>query len=102
MAAFWSVTETDDTSLINMELVNHEVNFKAASKGICCSPMYPSQISVKVMHSTRALREGEKLYVKHWKPVTCAKRKGDDDDLEGEPVTKKAKGRGKKGRGKAA
>ena len=102
MAAFWNVPETTDNALINMELVSKDIAVKANAAGMAFTQMQP--FKCQVMSSLRALKEGEKLYVKKWRvdEESSLKRKSPDDEpdeeLRGvvtEPAAASAKGSAK-------
>ena len=97
-AAFFNVTETTESSLVNMQLESRDIMVKLTSTGITCSQSQPS-FKVMVMTSRCPLKQGDKLYVKRWRPDPIEKRKA-DDELDGVPMVKKpSKGKGgKKGK----
>ena len=69
-----------------------------ASTGIASSQLQPTEFKVCVMTSVRALKKGEILYVKQWRPDASEKRKA-EDELDGVPIAKKSsKCKGKKGK----
>lgn len=97
-AAFWNVQETHENALVNMRIESRSVTNRFASTGIASSQLQPTEFKVCVMTASRALKQGEILYVKSWKPDASEKRKA-DDELDGVPVAKKSsKGKGKKGK----
>ena len=83
-------------SLVNMEISSREVSIKLASTCLTGSRALTKAVTVTVMTSLRALKQGEKLYVKKWR-VAVEKRKLEhaDDELAGVVVQKKSKGKGK-------
>ena len=99
-AAFFNVTETTDSSLVNMQLESRDIMVKVTSTGVTCSQTQPSSFKVTVMTARCPLKQGDRLYVKRWRPDPTEKRKA-DDELDGVPMVKKpSKGKGgKKGKG---
>lgn len=94
--------ETHENALVNMRFESRSVTNKFASTGIASSQLQPTEFKVCVMTSSRALKQGEILYVKHWRPDASEKRKA-EDELDGVPVAKKSsKGKGTNSKGKSS